>query len=71
MPGEFRLEVGSLVLVNNGLFGQLVDKRNDPGKLFLCFLPVVKGPEPPYRIPHGLAVITVVRPSFFDLPDPL
>ena len=62
---ELRLKVGSLVLVDNGTFGQLVDDGDHLGQALGSNGFVLKGAEVTQGIAHGLGVVTVLDSFLF------
>ena len=62
---ELGFQIGSLVLVDYGTLGELVDDGNHLGQSLGSDLLVLKGAEITQGIAHGLGVITVLDSSFF------
>jgi hypothetical protein len=57
-----RLEVGSLIAMNNPALGKLVNQRNHLGKLLNGFLLIGGVAQPFYGITGGFCIISVPEP---------
>lgn len=70
-PGQFALQIGSLVFVYNGFLRQFVDNGNDTWKFFFGFFLVFERPEFFHHCAHGLGIVTIGQSFLFIGADAL